>query len=128
VGSDPTTIANPYARPRSRSLGVANRNLPPVIWATAEESDRVRFALQRDADPPGMDVIGGSVWDLTHRCLYGPGHADQVAYFWRTIAPSRDEAVRLLQRRMYGFADSVILYEVTKLTNDQEGLATEAVS
>jgi len=80
-----------------------------VVWLPDAP---VRFAIQRGDDPPGMDVIGGSVWQLLYRCVYPHGVRDEIARFQRVIAGDRDEAVRVLQGLMYGFAERIELYEV----------------
>lgn len=118
LGEDPTTIKNEWARPKGGSLRPVVRELPPIVWADPAIYDP-KFALQRDGDPPGFDAIRASVWQMLHRCIYSAEHRDEVTYFWRTIARDRDEAVLLLQKRMYGFATKVIVYDVTRLGTER---------
>lgn len=120
LGDDPSTIRNPYARPKAVP-GQRVRALPEVV--EMPDSD-VRFALQRGDDPPGMDVIGDAVWLLVYRCIYPYGVRDEIARFSRVIARSRAEAVRTLQGLMYGFAVRIELYEAMNFKRlDKEGTA-----
>lgn len=107
VGDDPSTIRNPYARPKA-GPGQRTRPLPEVV--EMPDSD-VRFALLRGEEPQGLDVIGDVVWLLVYRCIYSHGVRDEIARFSRVIARSRAEAVRTLQGLMYGFAVRIELYE-----------------
>lgn len=113
LGEDPTTIANPYARPAAGCT--RNRAVWPQIEWRPDECDKVRFALQRGDDPPGMDVIGGSVWEILYRCIYPHGAFDEIARFRRVVALSLDAAIKALQWLEYGFAEKLILYEVRNL-------------
>lgn len=121
LGDDPSTIRNPYARPKAVP-GQRVRALPEVVEVPDVD---VRFALLRGEEPPGLDVIGGSVWLLVYRCIYR--HAardeiarDEIARFSRVIARSRAEAVRTLQDMMYGWAVRIELYEAMKFQRQAE--------
>lgn len=120
VGDDPSTIRNPYARPKARP-GQRVRALPEVVEVPDVD---VRFALLRGEEPPGLDVIGGSVWLLVYRCIYRHAARDEIARFSRVIARSRAEAVRTLQDMMYGWAVRIELYEAMNFKRpDKEGTA-----
>ena len=108
LGPDPSTIRNPYARPKATTLDRV-RPLPEVVRCPKAG---VTFALLRGEEPPGMDVIGGAVWQLVYRCVYPHGVRDEIARFSQVIARDEAEAVRALQELMYGFAQRIELYEV----------------
>lgn len=110
---DPTTIRNPHARP-ARSRQPQPVVLPEVI-ERPDDYAGVRFMLQRGEDPPGLDVIGGSVWELVYRCVYTDTVHDEIARYQRVIAADRAGAVRALQWLMYGFARSIVLYDARPL-------------
>jgi len=86
------------------------RGLPPVEerpdWAEA-----VRFALQRGDTPQGLELIAPSVWRMVYRSVYSDGVYDQIARYRLIVAPGREEAVQLLRRQEFGFAERIILYE-----------------
>lgn len=108
VGPNPSTIRNPHARPKAKP-GQRVRPLPAVVRCPKAG---VTFALLRGEEPPGMDVIGGAVWQLVYRCVYPHGVRDEIARFSQVIARDEAEAVRALQELMYGFAQRIELYEV----------------
>ena len=122
LGSDPGTVRNPHARPRAGSRRPVRAALPPVEDRPDED---VRFSLQRGDDPPGLAAIRSSVWELVYRAVFGDGYFDRIARFRRVIARDRAEAVAILQRLEYGFAERIILYEAVCLGDDQRVTSDE---
>lgn len=110
---------NPYARPKESRLTPHKRELPPIEDHTGhcrfcDRVHRVNFAVQRGADPTGLEIIGDSVWEITYRCIYPDGVYDDPARFGRFIARSRAEALKALQWQAFGFADKVLVYDISR--------------
>jgi len=110
------TVANPHARPLRGSARSGERPLPPVE-ERPDLASGVRMAMQRDDYPPGLEVIRSSVWMMLYRCVYAHGYYDQIARVTPVVARDRAEAVRALQRRMFGFAQRIVLYDAWTQTD-----------
>ena len=120
------TVANPYARPARGSARSGERPLPPVE-ERPDLASGVRMALQRDDYPPGLAVIGSSVWMMLHRCVYDHGYHDRIARVTPVVARDRAEAVLALQRRMFGFAQRIVLYDAWTQTDGEKPWTGDAM-
>jgi hypothetical protein len=109
-------VSNPFARPKAVPGPPA---LPEVEdhtghCARCNRVHEIHFAIQRGAEPKGLETIGNSVWESVYRCVYADGRYDEAARFSRFVALDREAAVRALQWKAFGVAQKVLLYELTQ--------------
>lgn len=109
LGSDPSTVRNPHARPRAGNFRVwPQRTIaPPRVverqWPRAE----CQWGWVADIRGQCVSEIRIACWQIWHRCRYLAGQVDvHVKYLEvpRIAAPTRAEAIEQLARRMVGFA------------------------
>lgn len=120
---DPSTIANPHARPRAGSLAPMARALPPIVDHRSA-GPRVRFALQR-GEPLAWDNI--AAWSLWYRTEYADGHVDEVCRVQAVIAATEGKALDTLQRLQYGVATRLHLFAVDPPNRPQDLAALRAL-
>jgi hypothetical protein len=105
LGQDPTTIANPHARPRAGSIRPVVAGLPQVVDHRGHcphcgVEHRVTFALQR-GQAYSWDNIGvRTVW---YRTEYAHGAIDEVCRYQQVIAATDAKAVEVIQRLQRGY-------------------------
>ena len=118
VGSDPTTIANPHARPKAGSLRPMAQDLPEVVdhrgspCPVCGVEHRVRFATGR-GEEHGIDNV--LVWQIWYRTEYDDGHCDGICVSQTIVSPrsaGESGAIEILRRLQRGYR-RLHVFEVT---------------
>lgn len=135
LGADPTTILNPYARPKAGSARLVVGELPELVDHTGDPCavcgvrHEVTFAI---GVGDALSADNPLVWTLFYRSEFASGRTSSMDHYQRVIAAmpqygGREKAILTLLALRRGLCSRVHLYHVEPpVTAEQAAEAAEA--